>query len=119
MEQTVGQHAGVQAVLMVGTGRFQPALLVERTNDPAFSAVSDQELSAQLWPLINEANETYQLGARVARSHILFTNPQQPMRRAGKGTVQRGPTLEQYSDELEKLYDREGDAVSGNELILP
>ncbi|KAI4091535.1 MAG: hypothetical protein LQ339_008106 [Xanthoria mediterranea] len=75
MEQTVGQHAGVQAVLMVGTGRFQPALLVERTNDPAFSAVSDQELSAQLWPLINEANETYQLGARVARSHIMFTNP--------------------------------------------
>lgn len=41
------------------------------------------------------------------------------MRRAGKGTVQRGPTFEQYRDELEKLYDREGDAVSGNELILP
>ncbi|KAL8902865.1 MAG: hypothetical protein Q9207_004330 [Kuettlingeria erythrocarpa] len=119
MEQTVGQHAGVQAVLMAGTGRFQPALLVERTNDQAFSAVSDQELSSELWPLINEANQTYQLGARVAQSHILFTDPQQPMRRAGKGTVQRGPTLEQYKDELDKLYIREGDAVPGNELVLP
>ncbi|KAL8917524.1 MAG: hypothetical protein Q9172_005812 [Xanthocarpia lactea] len=119
MEQSVGQHAGVRAVLMAGTGRFQPALLIERTNDQAFSAVSDQELSSELWPLIKEANQTYQLGARVAQSHILFTDPQQPMRRAGKGTVQRGPTLEQYKDELDKLYIREGDAVLGNELVLP
>ncbi|KAL8658299.1 MAG: hypothetical protein Q9226_001115 [Calogaya cf. arnoldii] len=120
MEQTVGQHAGVRAALMAGTGRFQPALLVERaSDDQAFSAVSEQELTSELWPLVNKANQTYQLGARVARSHILFTDPQQPMRRAGKGTVQRGPTLEQYKDELDKLYIREGDAVPGNELVLP
>ncbi|KAL9017855.1 MAG: hypothetical protein Q9185_004803 [Variospora sp. 1 TL-2023] len=111
MEQTVTQHPGVRAVLMAGTGRFQPALLVERASDHA--SISD------LWPLINEANQMYQLGARVAQSHVLFTNPQQPMRRAGKGTVQRGPTLEQYKDELDELYIREGDAVPGNELVLP
>ncbi|KAI4287402.1 MAG: hypothetical protein L6R35_003344 [Caloplaca aegaea] len=111
MEQTVTHHAGVRAVLMAGTGRFQPALLVERASD--HTSISD------LWPLINEANQMYPLGARVAQSHILFIKPQQPMPRAGKGTVQRGPSLEQYKDELDKLYIREGDAVPGNELVLP
>ena len=61
----------------------------------------------------------YQLGAHIARSHILFTDPDQPMRRAGKATVQRGPMLQLYKDKLDQLYEREGDAVPGNELVLP
>lgn len=40
------------------------------------------------------------------------------MRRAGKGTVQRGPTLELYKDALDTLYAREGDTVPENESIL-
>lgn len=35
------------------------------------------------------------------------------MRRAGKGTVQRGPTLALYKDALDALYEREGDAIPG------
>lgn len=41
------------------------------------------------------------------------------MRRAVKGTVQRGPTLEHYKRELDILYDREGDEIPGNEMVLP
>ena len=40
------------------------------------------------------------------------------MRRAGKGTVQRGPTLELYKEALDAFYTREGDVVPGNELVL-
>ncbi|KAL8673514.1 MAG: hypothetical protein Q9168_002071 [Polycauliona sp. 1 TL-2023] len=119
MEQMVAQHAEIEAVLMAGTGRFQPALIVEQTRDGPWSLESEQLLASQLWPLVNEANEMYQLGARVARSHIVFTRPERPMRRAGKGTVQRGPTLQLYTDELDQLYTREGDVIPGNELVLP
>ncbi|KAL9630769.1 MAG: hypothetical protein Q9204_004551 [Flavoplaca sp. TL-2023a] len=119
MEQMVTQHADVRAVLMAGTGRFRPALIVERAGDGPYSFESEQMLTSQVWPLVEEANKMYQLGARVARSHILFTDPEQPMRRAGKGTVQRGPTLQLYKDKLDQLYEREGDAVPGNELVLP
>lgn len=119
MEQMVTQHADVRAALMAGTGRFRPALIVERAGDGPFSSESEQMLTSQVWPLVNEANKMYQLGARVARSHILFTDPGLPMRRAGKGTVQRGPTLQLYKGKLDQLYEREGDAVPGNELVLP
>ena len=73
----------------------------------------------QVWQLVNEANEMYWFGARVARSRILFTDPGLPMQRSGKGTVQRGPTLQLYKSKLDQLYEREGDTVLGNELVLP
>ncbi|KAL9023247.1 MAG: hypothetical protein Q9196_007318, partial [Gyalolechia fulgens] len=57
MEQKVAQHPGVQAVLMAGTGRLQPALIVERTGDQALSPAAAQELISELWPLVNEANQ--------------------------------------------------------------
>ncbi|KAL8971945.1 MAG: hypothetical protein Q9183_000808 [Haloplaca sp. 2 TL-2023] len=119
MEQMVMQHAEVRAALMAGTGRFRPALIVERAGDGPYTADSEQALISQVWPLVDEANKMYQLGARVARSYILFTDPGLPMQRAGKGTVQRGPTLQLYKHKLDQLYEREGDAVLGNELVLP
>ena len=119
LEQHVSQHPEVQAALMAGTGRSQPTLIIERVDDKPLSPTREQELTDDIWRIVQEANQTYKTGARIAKSHILYTTPQHPMRRAGKGTVQRGPTLELYKDALDALYEREGDAVPGNELVLP
>ena len=119
MEQHVSQHSEVRAALMAGTGRSQPALIIERADDQPSSPTTEQELTERIWPIIDEANQTYKMGCKVSKSHILYTNLLQPMRRAGKGTIQRGPTLELYQDALDALYAREGDTVPGNELVLP
>jgi len=119
MEQQVLQHPEVKAVLMAGTGRSQPALLIEGGSQKRLSRAEEQELLEQLWPIIEEANKAYKLGARVSRSHIVFTRLQQPIRRTGKGTVQRASTLEMYKDTLDELYAREGDAMPENQLVLP
>ena len=60
----------------------------------------------------------YKTGARVSKSHILFTEKQRPIPRAGKGTIQRAPTLKLYQDELNALYCREGDIGQGNDMAL-
>ena len=119
MEQHVSRHPHVQAALMVGTGRLQPAIIIERTVDQDLPQAEEQELTEALWPIIQEANQDYKISTRVSRSHIMYTSLQQPMRRAGKGTVQRGPTVELYKDALDALYAREGDTLLGNELFLP
>lgn len=118
MEQHVSQHSEVRAVLMAGTGRSQPALIIERAGDQPLSSPAEQEVTEQIWPIIEEANRTYKMGTRVSKSHILYTNLLQPMRRVGKGTVQRSPTLELYEDALDALYAREGDILPGTELVL-
>ena len=118
-EQHMSQHPDVQVVLMAGTGRFQPALLIELASKGSLSTLSNQERTRQLWPIIEEANKMYKTGARVSRSHVLFTDKQKPMLRAGKGTVQRAPTLKLYKDALDALYSQEGDAGPGNDMALP
>ena len=40
------------------------------------------------------------------------------MQRAGKGTVQRAPTLQLDQNTPDALYAREGDSMPGDELVL-
>ena len=47
------------------------------------------------------------------KSNVLFTQPQKPMLRAGKGTVQRPGTLKSYKTEIDALY-RDADLMSAN-----
>ena len=49
----------------------------------------------------------------------MYTSLQQSIRHAGKGSVQRGPTVEVNPDALNAIYAREGDTLLGNELVLP
>lgn len=119
MERSVSHRPEVRAALMTGTGRFQPALLVEPASEHSLSAQGKKELVERLWPVVQEANEGYKLGARISKTHILILDQGRPMRYAGKGTVQRAPTLSLYKDMLDALYAREGDISPGNDLALP
>ncbi|KAL4874683.1 acetyl-CoA synthetase-like protein [Aspergillus karnatakaensis] len=104
MEQHVGSSsANVTGVLVAGAQRFQAALLVELIKPP----LSENDRAAaveKIWPSVEEANAQCFAHARVQKSHILFTNPDKPMLRAGKGTIQRTGTLASYAEELNALY---------------
>ena len=105
MEQHVGSHPEVRAVLMAGTRRSQASLLIElATNDQFLGPLERAQAIERLWPTIQEVNRIYQTDSRIAKSHILFTHPRKPMLRAGKGTVQRVPTIQSYATELDDLY---------------
>lgn len=107
MEQTISHHPEVQAALVAGTARFQTALLIELVPSQNSEKLSTEERAhaiERIWPKIEEANQDCPQHANVAKTHILFTTPEKPMERAGKGTIQRKPTLDLYSKELDKLY---------------
>lgn len=123
MEQQVAHHPDVQAVLMVGTGRHMQALLIELAQ-PLLSALlsptttgdsNEQKRKEEkdgminwIWPTIEKANSTYPVDSRIEKSHVLFTDVRNPMQRAGKGIVQRGPTLELFKDGWDNLYAEAG-----------
>lgn len=119
MEQHIAQHSEVRAALMTGTGRFQPALLIEPASDQKLSDEANDELLERLWPSVLEANGLYKLGTRISKTHVVILCQGQSMKYAGKGTVQRAPTLELYKHVLDDLYAREGDVAPGNDLALP
>ena len=95
----------VRAALVTGQGRFEAALLIEPADSSAVSsAIQKAQFIEKSWPTIEEANRQCPAHAKVSKSHILFTKPEKPMSRAGKGTVQRRFTIDSYATEIEALY---------------
>ncbi|RAK99268.1 NRPS-like enzyme [Aspergillus ibericus CBS 121593] len=104
MEQHIAaSNPEVTAALVAGARRFQASLLVE-LGDKDLNATERAAMIEKLWPSIEEANAVCPAHARVAKTHILFTKPDKPMLRAGKGTIQRAGTLVLYGPELDALY---------------
>lgn len=59
-------------------------------------------LIERVWPSVQEANTVAPAHARVEKSLILVVN--RPLIRAGKGTIQRAASIQQYTAEIESLY---------------
>lgn len=114
MEQhIIACNPEVTGCLVAGSQRFQAALLIERAGKPADSWESVIE---ELWPSIEQANSSAPAHARIAKTHILFTSPERPMIRTGKGTVQRPGTLAMYAQDIEDLY---ASADPASQLVGP
>lgn len=103
MEDTINSNPAVTTALVAGAGRFQSSLLVEATKPPT-NETERQELLELIWPSVQAANQESPSHGRVHRGMIIFTSPDKPMLRAGKGTVQRKMTLDLYASELDALY---------------
>ncbi|APA06277.1 hypothetical protein SS1G_01217 [Sclerotinia sclerotiorum 1980 UF-70] len=104
MEHSLNQQPEIRQAMVIGTLRFQAALLIELADQKIMSATEKAETIERIWPAIEKANATCPAHARVAKSHILFTEPGRPILMSAKGTIQRAPTLREYSSEIEKLY---------------
>lgn len=111
MEQRLTGLPEIRVALMAGTDRYQSALLIEPESDQTMTESAKYSFVERIWPVVEEANQAYPKDARVSRSHILLADPKIPVQRAGKGTVQRGPTLKLYQEALDTLYTKEGDEM--------
>ncbi|KAF7886640.1 uncharacterized protein EAF01_011318 [Botrytis porri] len=93
--------------MVIGALRFQAALLIELVDQKSMTAIERAEVIESIWPAIENANLTCPAHARIAKSHVLFTEPGRPILMSARGTIQRSPTSREYASEIEKLY---GDA---------
>ncbi|KAJ6028558.1 NRPS-like enzyme [Penicillium herquei] len=103
-QQIVSANPEVSGCLVVGAQRFQASLIIELAGGKALSVNDRAEMIEKLWPSIEEANIPTPAHARIAKSHIIFTSPEKPIPRAGKGTVQRSATLILYAEEIDSIY---------------
>ena len=103
-EQLVSGHPDVRAALMLGNQRSQACLLIE-PDLPQDLRVADISTAVDpIWLLIDKANKLCTKQAIIQGTHILFTQPEKPLPRAGKGTVQRALAMRLYAETLEALY---------------
>ena len=99
MEQHIqGSHPLVGGAVMFGLRRDQVGLLLE-VSEP-YPTIGD------VWPCIEEANKMGPRHGRIYRHMIIMTSHDKPLRRAGKGTIQRAATYKDYEQEINALYQK-------------
>ena len=103
MESWLQGHPLIAGALVVGQGKFQPALLLE----PQPSVPDRHSLIKELWPLVEEANRLVPSQGQITRTKILVVSSSKPLERAGKGTVVRKLTEQSFAPEIEGLYGNE------------
>ncbi|ETS78506.1 hypothetical protein PFICI_10568 [Pestalotiopsis fici W106-1] len=96
----------LSGAIVIGTKRFQAALLIEPIKAIETTA-QEAALIERVWPSIEEANRDAPAHARVEKSLVFATAPDRPLVRAGKGTLQRTASLAQYQAEIDEMYERQ------------
>ncbi|KAF2085480.1 acetyl-CoA synthetase-like protein [Saccharata proteae CBS 121410] len=102
MEAEISKCPQVSGALVVGHARFETAALIEM--DTSAQQIPNAEKLAAVADYIERANDAAPGHARISRDRIIFTSPDKPMLRAGKGTILRKATLTLYESEIEDLY---------------
>lgn len=105
-------HPALKGALVVGTGRSQCALIIE----PQIHGNND-DLVDQIWPTIEEANAQSPSHRQIERILVMVSKPEKPFQRAGKGTVMRYFTTQNYAKEIDELYSA-FEKQAGNDLPL-
>ncbi|TDZ14767.1 Non-canonical non-ribosomal peptide synthetase FUB8 [Colletotrichum orbiculare MAFF 240422] len=104
-EETLAGHPAVKAALVVGSMRFQPALLVELVTPPASEAEARAAVD-EVWPLVARVNKSTVAHGRVSRHLIAFAKADKPFPRLDKDTVRRNEAAKLYEEEIDGLYQR-------------
>ncbi|KAK7752885.1 putative NRPS-like protein biosynthetic cluster [Diatrype stigma] len=105
MEQhVVASNPELGGAIVLGSQRFQAALLIEPASDAQLTTAEEAALIERVWPSVEEANKVAPAHARVEKALILVTSHDRPLIRAGKGTLQKSASLAQYTEEIDRLY---------------
>ncbi|EFQ36630.1 male sterility protein [Colletotrichum graminicola M1.001] len=102
-ENALNGHPKVGTAIVVGSMRFQPALLVEPAHYPA-NADEAERLVAELWPLVASVNKQTATYGQISRQLILLAKADKPFPRLVKDTVNRALSIKLYESEIEALY---------------
>jgi thioester reductase-like protein len=116
IETIMMRHPAVKGALVVGSNRFQPALILEPMEHP--KSEDTEKFIDSVLPTVIKANKETVAHGQIGRQFIAVSNPDKPFLRAGKGTIQRAGTLRMYKDEIDKIYEQVDEVTSSEAPVL-
>lgn len=111
IEKTMMGHPGVKGAIVVGSNRFQPAMIVEPALQPENEKKANEFMDS-IWPLVVKANKETAAHGQIGRQFIALSNPSKPFLRSGKGAIQRAATVGMYKNEIDKIYEDANEVTS-------
>lgn len=111
IEHIMMDHPQIKGAVVVGSNRFQPALIIEPVENPKTEEEAKEFINS-VWPTVVRANKETVAHGQIGRQFIALSKPDKPFLRAGKGTIQRAGTIRMYKDEIDQLYKHVGEMAS-------
>ncbi|KAF9255316.1 acetyl-CoA synthetase-like protein [Marasmius fiardii PR-910] len=106
LEAILRQDPHIRSALLFGKDRFQVGVLLELKDPFTYSGnESLDDLRDNIWPTIQKMNEFAPRHSRLLKEMILFADRDKPFKYTAKGTARRQAILDDYKDEIEKLYE--------------
>ncbi|KAI9712767.1 MAG: putative NRPS-like protein biosynthetic cluster [Bogoriella megaspora] len=106
MESSLAVSSLVKGCMVVGHGRFQPAVLVDLGKAPPTDSKELQSTVKELLPALGEANKHAPSHGKLDQYHVMFVDPERPIVYLGQGKIQRLKTFKLYEDDFEDLYQK-------------
>lgn len=103
IEANVKSAPGVRDAIVFGTGRATPGILVECVTLTASAEVTGY--LDGIWSSVEATNARMPTNGVIMRDLLLLANPNKPLPRTSKQTLQRAAALQLYKKEIDALYD--------------
>ncbi|KAL5492825.1 hypothetical protein ACEPAI_4273 [Sanghuangporus weigelae] len=108
LETILDQDSNIDKAIIFGRGRFQCGVLIQPSklhsiNPSDTSAVA--KFRNMIWPTVHKVNSHAPSHSRIFKEMILVVSPDKPFEYTAKGTLRRQTVLEEYSSEINAMYD--------------
>jgi carbohydrate kinase (thermoresistant glucokinase family) len=103
MEGTIRSHKAVTETVVFGAARPYLGILIVPSS--ATSGCSSDQIIDQIWPLIEESNNTAEGYAKISRQMVRVLPNDCRFPRTDKGSIIRQAFYKQFASEIESAYD--------------
>jgi hypothetical protein len=100
LESALAANSQVADAMVGGEGRPTPFVIVQPNRKVG---EADVELD-EMWSIVKGLNGTLSAEVHIPRENIIVTDPSRPLKKLGKGTLDRRNILSDYREEIEALY---------------
>ncbi|KAM0813825.1 putative AMP-dependent synthetase/ligase domain-containing protein [Seiridium cardinale] len=99
MESALSSDVRITEAMGGGEGRPTPFIILQLAE--SIERPSEEEL----WTTVRTLNEKFSAEVHIPRENILVANPGRPLRKLGKGTLDRRAILADYEKDIPGVYD--------------
>ncbi|KAH8163897.1 hypothetical protein CIB48_g4360 [Xylaria polymorpha] len=103
-ESLIASHPLLNSVMYVGTGKPQPAVILELADRQASRLDTEQVVEA-VWPLVEQANASSPSHGQLYKSHLIVADFSKKFLRTTKGSLKRIQTEQLFESEIRGVYD--------------
>ncbi|KAI0124280.1 hypothetical protein BJ170DRAFT_686642 [Xylariales sp. AK1849] len=99
MESALTLDRKIVEAMVGGDGKPAPFVIIQLAEN------NENPDENELWLIVERLNETLSAEVKIPRKNILVTDPSRPLKKLGKGTLNRRGIHADYEEDISRLYD--------------